>query len=40
MSQQPPEEELDALYDPLDDPQSFEPKPIATGPNEDFEDAS
>lgn len=38
MSQQPPEDELEQLYDPLDDPESFEPKPIYTYTNEDFED--
>lgn len=39
MTQQPPEDELDELYDPLEQPDSFEPKPIYTVPEqEDFDE--
>lgn len=37
MSEIPPEEDF-PIFDPLDDPESFEPKPIYTEPNEDFEE--
>jgi len=41
MTNLPPEVGEDfPIYDPNDDPYSFEPKPIYTEPNEDFEEES
>lgn len=39
MSSQPPEVGEDyPVYDPADDPHSFEPKPIYNEPNETYEE--
>ena len=39
MTATPPEETEDyPIYDPADDPHSFEPKPLAQEPGETFEE--
>lgn len=48
MSPTPPDDSYDetdevaevGIYEPTDDISGFEPKPLPTGPNEDFEELS